>query len=187
MPATRPHVERDAKVAEILDAAEERLLRDGYEATTMAATPPDAGVSSNAVYWYYPGKDELLAAVMRRRQDRGFARLDERTPAPLPERALAALAALDEVAKVSATVHERARHSHAVAEVHFEFHAGIERRTREAFEAAGLDPEQARLAAGSVIAMVEGIHLHDENRDPASRNELVLWAIERFLGGVPER
>ncbi len=61
--------------------------------------------------------------------------------------------------------------------------AEAERRTREAFEDAGLASEEARLAAGTVIAMVEGIHLHDENRDPAARNELVLWAIGRFLTG----
>ncbi len=57
MPANRPHLNRDAKTAEILDAAESLLLEDGYEATTMSAIARKAGISSNAVYWYFPGKD----------------------------------------------------------------------------------------------------------------------------------
>ena len=64
MPANRPHVDRDAKAAEILDAAEVLLLSDGYEAMTMASVARAAGISSNAVYWYFPSKDELLAAVL---------------------------------------------------------------------------------------------------------------------------
>ncbi len=33
-----------------MDAADELLLRDGYDATTMAASARAAGVASNAVY-----------------------------------------------------------------------------------------------------------------------------------------
>ena len=181
MPATRPHVERDAKAAEILDAAEPMLLRDGYEATTMAAIARAAGVSPNAVYWYFPGKDELLAAVLRRRHERALARADERGEASMAERAQEALRQIDELGNLGVTIHERAKHSPVLAEVHEQFHAELERRGREGFEAGGLDPEQARLATAALIAMVEGIHLHDEERDPASRDELVMWAIARFL------
>lgn len=74
MPSNRQHIDRDAKAAEILDAAESLLLSDGYEATTMAAIARGAGVSNNAVYWYFPGKDELLAAVLRRRRGTGVRR-----------------------------------------------------------------------------------------------------------------
>jgi AcrR family transcriptional regulator len=181
MPATRPHVERDAKATEILDAAEPLLLRDGYEATTMAAIARAAGVSPNAVYWYFPGKDELLAAVLRRRHERAFARHDERGPISMAERAQDALREIDELCNITVAVHERAKHSPALAQVHEEFHADLERRGREGFEAGGLDPEQARLATASLIAMVEGIHLHDGECDSARRDELVMWAIARFL------
>ena len=185
MPANRPHVDRDAKAAEILDAAESLLLKDGYDSTTMAAIASRAGVSSNAVYWYFPGKDELLAAVLRRRQERGFARLDEAPPAPLEDRALAVLGELDAIANLSAAVHERARHSAAVAEVHEDFHAEIGRRVRLGFEAAGLESRDARLAAAAIIAIVEGVHLHDEDRDSEARDELVLWTLRRLLATRP--
>src|ERR1700759_4329169 len=105
MPANRSQVDHDAKAAEILDAAEALLIAGGYEATTMAAVAARAGISSNAVYWYFPGKDELFAAVLRRRRERGFPGLEERG-VPLRERALAALAELDSIANLTAAVHE---------------------------------------------------------------------------------
>jgi hypothetical protein len=107
----------------------------------------------------------------------------------MAERAAHALAELDAIANLAVAVHERARHSPALAEVHEEFHAEMERRARVGFEEAGLAPEQAGLAAKAVIAMVEGIHLHDGEgdcvgRECAERDELVLWAIARFLDGA---
>lgn len=181
MPATRPDVDHDAKAAEILDAAEALLLRDGYDATKMAAIADRAGVASNAVYWYFPGKDELLAAVLRRRQERYFARLDATRDKPIEDRARAVLAELDASARLTAAVHERLRHSEAVAAVHEAFHLEIERRVREGLAAAGLDEEESRLGAAALIAMVEGIDLHDEDRDPRARDELVLWTLRNLL------
>lgn len=187
MPANRPHVDHDAKAAEILDAAEELLLRDGYEATKMAAIAARAGIASNAVYWYFPGKDELLAAVLRRRQERNFARLDAAREKPLEDRTRAVLAELDASARLTAAVHQRLRHSEAVAEVHEAFHLEIERRVRDAFASAGLDEEESRLGAAAVIAMVEGVHLHDGDRDPAARDEIVLWTLRRLLAEPASR
>jgi AcrR family transcriptional regulator len=182
MPANRPHLDRDAKAAQIVDAAEGLLLQDGFEATTMAAIARGAGVSSNAVYWYFPSKDDVLAAVMRRRQDRAMARADAETDVSLAERARAALAELDEVANLSVAVHERAKHSPAVAAVHEYFHAAVDERLRGVFEAAGLAESDAKMATAATVAIVEGVHLHDAPRDPAARDELVLWALRRFAG-----
>lgn len=179
MPSNRQHIDRDAKAAEILDAAESLLLSDGYEATTMAAIARGAGVSNNAVYWYFPGKDELLAAVLRRRQEQAFADV---LPGPLPSRVLKALAELDSVANLTAPVHERAKYSAAVAEVHESFHSAIDERLRSSFRAAGLSDSDARMAAEATVSIIEGLHLHNASRDPASRDQLVLWALQRFIG-----
>jgi AcrR family transcriptional regulator len=73
MPATRPHLDRDLKRKQILDTAEKLFLRDGFEATAMAAVARRAGIANNAVYWYFPSKDDLLAAVLQRRQERALA------------------------------------------------------------------------------------------------------------------
>lgn len=180
MPANRPHVDHDAKAAEVLDAAELMLLGNGYESTTMAAIARAAGVATNSVYWYFPSKDELLAAVLRRRQEQAFARLGADADAPLREQAIAVLAELDSVATLTATVHERAKHSPAVAEVHEAFHAELGSRLRHAFKAASLSDHDAQMASDALIAIVEGVHLHSPTRDPSARNELVLWALQRF-------
>jgi AcrR family transcriptional regulator len=182
LPANRPHLDRDAKTAEILDAAESLLLEDGYESTTMSAIARKAGISSNAVYWYFPGKDELLAAVLSRRQQQALDRLDQAPDASLVDRARTALGELDSIANLSVAVHERAKHSTAVAAVHEAFHATMSERLYDAFTAAGLGEPDARMAAAAIVAIVEGVHLHDAPYDPAARDELVLWALRHFAG-----
>jgi AcrR family transcriptional regulator len=181
MPATRPHLDRDAKRNQILDAAEELLLRDGYDATPMAAIARRAGVANAAVYWYFPSKDDVLAAVLQRRQERAVAS-PQLASGSLDDRLIAMLERLDEVANLTAAVHERAGHSAAVAEVHQRFHATAEKLLQGEFRTAGLDAGDARRAAAALMAVVEGIHLHERERDPAARNELVRWTLHRLIG-----
>jgi len=182
MPATRPHLERERKRGEILDAAETLLLRDGYEATTMSTIARAVRVANNAVYWYFPSKDEVLAAVLRRRQERLLAEESPRSAGGIEEDVRALLRALDQVANLTAAVHERARRSSAVAEVHEEFHAAAEQLLRRGFREAGLSPHEAPRAAAALMAIIEGIHLHQPRRDPGKRDRLVLWTLERLLG-----
>jgi AcrR family transcriptional regulator len=183
MPATRPHLDRDLKRKQILDAAEKLLLRNGYEATAMAEVARRAGVANNAVYWYFPSKDDLLAAVLQRRQGRALENLPARETLPPDEQALAMLAQLDQVAKLTATVHERAQHSAAVAEMHEAFHAAADQLLRSLFQDAGLDADDAAQAARAMMALVEGIHLHESDRDTAARDDLVLWTLHRLAPG----
>jgi AcrR family transcriptional regulator len=182
MPATRTHLDRDLKRKQILDTAEKLLLRDGYDATAMAEVARRAGVANNAVYWYFPSKDELLAAILARRQERALERLAAIDKATPEEQALAMLAQLDQVAKLTATVHQRARHSAAVAEMHEAFHAAADELLRSLFRDAGLYAKDAEKAAKSMMALIEGIHLHNADRDNAARDELVLWTLRRLAG-----
>jgi len=181
MPATRPDVHRDIKRGEVLDAAETLLLRDGYDNTTMAAIARTARVANNSVYWYFPSKDDLLAAVLRRRQERALSEVANLATSSLQERVLALLAELDQVANLTAAVHERASHSVAVAETHQAFHAAAERYLGSGFRHAGLGPQDARRAAAAIMAIVEGIHLHERKRNPAARNGLILWTLGRLV------
>jgi len=180
MPATRPHLDHNLKRKQILDAAERLFLRNGYEATAMAEVARRAGVANNAVYWYFPSKDDVLAAVLGRRQQRALERLPARETRTPDEQVLAMLAQLDQVAKLTATVHERAQHSAAVAEMHEAFHATADRLLRSLFQDAGLDSNDAAQAAKAMMALVEGIHLHEPDRDTAARDDLVLWTVHRL-------
>src|SRR5207244_4131402 len=66
MPRTRHEIDRDDKVDEMLDAAERRLLGGGYAAMSVASIARELGVAQNSVYWYFPSKDHLFVAVLRR-------------------------------------------------------------------------------------------------------------------------
>jgi AcrR family transcriptional regulator len=187
LPATRPHLDRDLKRKQILDAADGLFLRDGYEATAMAEVARRAGVANNAVYWYFPSKDDLLAAVLQRRQEQALERplVDESRATDEQLRAL--LAELDRVAKLTATVHERAQHSAAVAQMHEAFHATADRLLQTLFHGAGLDSHDAAKAAEAMMALIEGIHLHQPERDTAARDDLVLWTLHRLAPESGER
>src|SRR5919108_1649819 len=66
MPRTRQESSRDEKVGEIVELAEKRLREGGYEALSVAAIARELGVAQNAVYWYFPSKDDLFVAVLER-------------------------------------------------------------------------------------------------------------------------
>jgi AcrR family transcriptional regulator len=178
VPANRQAIDRDQKANEILDAAERLFLQSGFDHTTVAALASAAGVAGNTIYWYFDSKDDLLAAIMNRRLDRVLVSLP--TDRPLPDIATAALTALDEFASLTAAVHERAQHSPAVANAHQRFHLLVDRTVQQALRQSGLGPADARLATMAIVAMVEGIHLHDQPRNSAARDELVQWVLTRF-------
>lgn len=50
----------------VVDAAEQRFLRDGYAATTIGAIAADAGVSVDTVYKTFGGKPGLISAILSR-------------------------------------------------------------------------------------------------------------------------
>ena len=51
----------------VLEAAESAFLENGYAATSMDAIADRAGVSKRTLYSNFAGKEELFAAVIRRR------------------------------------------------------------------------------------------------------------------------
>lgn len=58
----------------ILDAAEELVLARGFDAMSVAAIAEGAGIGKGAVYLEFPGKHDILDALLQR----GTARLRER-------------------------------------------------------------------------------------------------------------
>src|ERR1041384_1429373 len=74
MPKTRPAESRDDKMNEILTAAEGRLREGGYQALSVAAIARELGLAQNAMYWYFPSKDELFVATMNRMLEQIAAR-----------------------------------------------------------------------------------------------------------------
>lgn len=182
MPKNRAGVDRQVKLGEILDAADASFLGpDGYRDTTIAAIAAQAGIATNSVHWYFPTKDDLLVAVLRRRLENALPRLLTDPLPPLPELVIATLHEFDRTASLTATVHDRAAQAAVVAEFHRGVHELVEHELQEAFQREGLSGDDAHAAARVISALVEGLHLHDSKRDPEDRDRLVLWALGRVV------
>lgn len=53
------------KRSQILEGARQVFLEAGYEGASMSLIAREAGVSKGTLYVYFPGKEELFAAVVR--------------------------------------------------------------------------------------------------------------------------
>jgi TetR/AcrR family transcriptional repressor of nem operon len=74
----------------ILDSAEERLCRYGYNGVSFRDIAADVGVKSASVHYFFPTKAALVAAVARRYADRCLAELGD-AAARAPAEAIAVL------------------------------------------------------------------------------------------------
>ncbi|HQP19465.1 MAG TPA: helix-turn-helix domain-containing protein, partial [Phenylobacterium sp.] len=63
----------EATVEAIIEAAARILEREGLEAFNTNAIARQAGVSVGSLYQYFPGKDAVMAALIRR-ESQAFAR-----------------------------------------------------------------------------------------------------------------
>ncbi|HTH18325.1 MAG TPA: TetR/AcrR family transcriptional regulator [Magnetospirillum sp.] len=68
-----------AKREAILDAAKASFVDNGYAATSMDMVAAKAGVSKATIYAHFQSKDELFAAIIRRRCDSLACAIDELT------------------------------------------------------------------------------------------------------------
>jgi AcrR family transcriptional regulator len=59
----------------VLDAAEQVMAEQGFEAATIARVVEEAGIPLSSVYHYFGSKDGVLLAVMERGAERFFADL----------------------------------------------------------------------------------------------------------------
>ncbi|SNC63302.1 transcriptional regulator, TetR family [Kytococcus aerolatus] len=90
MPRLTP-ARREQQRARIVDSARRVMLRRGLAGTSMSQVIEESGLSAGAIYGYFTGKDELVAAValeVIRRRTSTFAEIAERTPVPPPHVAL---------------------------------------------------------------------------------------------------
>src|SRR3954447_3555912 len=114
MPQTRRQISREDKVEEILELAQTRLLEGGYEGLSVAALARELGLAQNALYWYFPSKDDLFVAVLRRM----LADLAARKPrgeVGHRQRIFWFTAELEPLSRLRSALRERARHSEVAA------------------------------------------------------------------------
>ena len=151
---------KEQKREELLLAAGELFVRDGYDATSMSKLAAHAGVTANTLYWYFRDKDELLVAVADRYLEgllRHHATLADK---PLAEQLRWLVDSLRPVKHLVATVHNRVAVSESVATWHTGFHRSVE----DLFTRRLPGPVPARRRAAEVAAAtfaLEGALTHD--------------------------
>ena len=79
MPRNRPNIDRDDKIGEIVDVAARQLADGGLAALSVAAIGRELGLAHNAIRWYFPSRDDLVVAAVRRLLEQVVA---EKPPAP---------------------------------------------------------------------------------------------------------
>ncbi|MET9831629.1 TetR/AcrR family transcriptional regulator [Streptomyces sp. NPDC006385] len=78
----------DARRRQILDGAARLFARNGFHATSMQDVLKEVDLSAGAVYRYFSGKDELIAAIVREVLEEvraAFEDVTRQSPPPPPD------------------------------------------------------------------------------------------------------
>ena len=180
MARTRPDLDRDDKVAAIVEGAQRRLLDGGYESLSIIALARELGVAQNAIYWYFPTKDHVFVAAV----DRILHEILSRKPrtAGALDRVLWFAERLHEFQDLRVTMHDRARTSEVVAEYDRDVIALL--RVLLVGAIAG-DVSAAELddTVDAVMALCDGVLLRDLTK--AHRRQLIRFGYSRLVHQRP--
>lgn len=176
MPRNRRDVHREAKVQEILAVAAEILRAEGYAALSHSEVARRLGLARNAVYWYFPTKDDLFAAATAQIF---AAQLPPAPPASgFADRIQWAVDRLAELQPLNHTLHERARHSEAAAELEAAIQEQLCVRLRDLL-APHVDPDRLDHVTMSIVVFIEGLLTHP--RTASQRRELLGFILDRLV------
>ena len=154
MARNRQTVDREVKLAEMLDAAEALLLEGGYDRLSAAAVATEVGVARGAVHWYFPTKDDLfVAAAARMIATATSDPPEDRTPGVRIAWALDRLAELD---GLTTTLRERARVSDAAADLERGVQEEVCARLRQVLD-GHVSPDDLAPTADSIVTFVQGL------------------------------
>jgi AcrR family transcriptional regulator len=177
MAKTRTELDRDAKTEEILGAAEQRLRESGFEGLSVAALARELGVAQNAIYWYFPSKDHLFVAVLRRMLEEIAAR-KPRGEISHRDRILWFADQLEPLSRLRPTLRERAQQSEVAAEFLTELEALLSRMLSNALRGEGVSEDELPLAVETFRATVEGTYVKGMSR--AKRRKVLSFVLGRI-------
>lgn len=182
MPKTRPAESRDKKVSEILTAAERRLGGGGYEALSVAALARELGLAQNAIYWYFPSKDELFVATLNRMLEKIAARKPSKQVGEL-ERILWFTDQLQVISGMKGAINDRARSSPVVADFVERLDALLSRMLSNALRDY-IPAGELPLAVEAFRATVDGAF--GKGLDKRARRKLLAFTLRRLTAGELE-
>ena len=178
MPKTRADVDRDAKMAEILDATTRRLRTGGYSAVSVAAIAREIGIAHNAIYWYFPSKDDLVIAAiqdmiaqMMRKKPRGEKKVVDKV--------LWFVDQLAELYPIRASMHEHALRSPKIKEFNDNLEGLLKTMLRNVLSHY-VEESELDVATETFIATVQGSFL--QGIPKAERRRILTFTLERLIG-----
>jgi AcrR family transcriptional regulator len=178
MAKTRTELDRDAKTAQILELAERRLREAGYEGLSIAALARELGLAQNAIYWYFPSKDDLFVAVLRRMLEEVAAR-KPRGEVDHRQRILWFADQLEPLSRLRPTLRERARQAEVAAEFLEELESLLSRMLSNALRGEGVGEAELPLAVEAFRATVEGTYVKGLSR--AKRRRVLDFVLDRLV------
>jgi AcrR family transcriptional regulator len=177
MPRTRPELNREDKMTEILDAAQRRLHDGGLEALSMIGIARDLGLAQNAIYWYFPSRADLFVAVLRRILEDIAAR-KPRHSTNIIERVLWFTDQFAPLYNLRPAMQEQARESQAVAQFVRELDRLLDRMLTNLFRTR-VPENELPLAIDSFRAAVTGAYAQGLSR--TRRRKLLAYTLEQLL------
>jgi AcrR family transcriptional regulator len=177
MPETRHAVSREEKVEEILELAEQRLREGGYEALSVAAIARELGLAQNAIYWYFPSKDELFVAALERMLREIAARKPSKRVGEV-ERILWFTDQFQALSHLRGAMNERARTSPVVADFVGELDALLSRMLSNALR-EHVPAEELPVAVEAFRATAEGAFV--KGLDKKARREVLTFTLGRLM------
>jgi AcrR family transcriptional regulator len=177
MPRTRPHLERNEKVDELVDAAVRRLTDGGYQNLSIADIARELGLAQNAIYWYFPSKDHLFVAALERIVERTLSKKPRAES--VGRRVLWFSDRIQEFQPLRAAMAERARTSDVVADFERELYAGIRALLASALSGT-VESGDLDTTVDAVMALVEGSLLQGVSRK--RRAEIIAFGLQRLAG-----
>jgi AcrR family transcriptional regulator len=148
-----------ARREQIINAARGLFAERGFARTTMADVVAASGLSTGAVYNYFPSKSELVLAVVAGRDGTVEGRFIEETPADLVARLAGYVAPGDGAAhaRFIAQVWGDAAVTPELAAVARDAHQSLERHLADLLARRGADDIRADAVAKVALAALVGL------------------------------
>ncbi len=177
MPRNRPEIDREDKVAAILEASERQLRARGVATFSVAEVARDLDLAANSIYWYFPIRDDLLIATVEHallgilgHKPPGTKRLDSRI--------LWFVEQVDELEHVRVGLYERARESSSIAEFLDRLEEDSQSMLRNVL-AGHVPAPELELAAQALLATIDGTRI--QRLDGKVRRRIVRYAIRQVV------
>jgi AcrR family transcriptional regulator len=159
MARNRQLIPREQRADELVGAATELFLKNGYAKTRMGDIASSAGVANAALYWYFETKDHVLAEVWNRALDSEIELLATRGPDTDPiQTLLKGLADLRPYRRLHMSMHDRLD-SEVVLAAHTRLIDWVRELARQGLAYRGHSEEESKDVADLIVVLFEGLNV----------------------------